>query len=177
MGQREYAFNRLLRDKLAQFGFHFCRIENHSTDPGTPDVHFVTNDGLSGWIEIKDEPRGWPSKVKYEKGQVPWLLDYDKKGGFCCTIVHIGTQHDDVLVVVDAKNSHHAAEDLRNTTCAVFNPWDNPATWQQVAEFIREGAQRKLCEQLRLTPTGPGRLIREHFEQFVGASALGRKPS
>jgi hypothetical protein len=176
--KREYKFNQEIREQLSEFYFHFYRVENHSMEPGMPDIHFLTADGLSGWIEVKDSDSGMvkmPSKVKYEKGQVPWLVEYDKRGGFCCTIIRYYLEGKVWIGVIAGKDSAVAEQSLLKSPMACFDPMSRWC-WSGIAELIRDGARRALWQQRGFIPAHPGQYIRESQEQdLVGAVIRQRK--
>ena len=77
----ELAFGKQLRSLCPNI--KLWRVEN-SCGPGMPDVHFITNSGATGWIELKYIQKV-NHKVKFRIAQPKWLQDYHNAGG--CVII------------------------------------------------------------------------------------------
>lgn len=75
---------------------HYTRVENRSTGPGTPDVHFCIR-GSTGWLELKYQnrrrPDGGPAMIRTRTGfremQQQWLTEYCTAGGRAFVVIGI----------------------------------------------------------------------------------------
>ncbi len=83
-----------VRGQLVEAGADFTRVEN-LLEVGTPDVTYCLPGGVEGWLELKHVHK-WPARegtrvrVKFEPGQVPWLLDRAARGGRVRLLVRVG---------------------------------------------------------------------------------------
>lgn len=131
----ESKFNQLFRKNLeTASGIKTYRFESHSTAPGSPDNHYITRDGITGWIEMKEEQDSmYPSAVNFRPAQVPWLIDYERRGGRCFVAVHVPMSRR--LLLIPGCLAREALHNLRQTECWVFD-LDHRELWKDVASIL-----------------------------------------
>lgn len=131
----ETTFNIRFRRELERLGVLFYRIESHATCPGIPDNYYMTKWGLSsGWLEMK-QAREKPRAIAYRPAQVPWLLDFSRKGGKCFTI--LGVEATREISVIPGDQSLIASGDLRLAACRTFREDLEP--WSGIEDLLRIG--------------------------------------
>jgi len=135
----ESSFNRKLRHNLELLSFKVFRVESHATSPGIPDNHWLLSGppyGTSGWIEVKESSAVNPKTVEYRPQQVPWILDYCRAGGRCCTLVHIPKTEE--VLYIEGRYAKAASIDLRSTPVHRLDLRDNEV-WAKIGKLLRLG--------------------------------------
>ena len=66
------------------------RVENLH-QPGMPDVHFLTKEGVAGWMELKTVKRP-KNKVAVTYDQLRWARKYNETGGLSLLVVKVGAE-------------------------------------------------------------------------------------
>lgn len=75
----ESDFSRWIKPKL-ELKFKVYDFED-SAPPATPDLHLLDRDiGRGSWAELKFVRKG-ENKLKFQKGQAKWLVDYEANNG------------------------------------------------------------------------------------------------
>ena len=90
------------------------RVEN-KCEPGMPDIHFITKQGTTGWIELKYIDK-LSRRVKLRPNQPKWLTDYSKMGGCAMIIVQVGNGF---FYIIDGSKARelHKGKRIPDTDC------------------------------------------------------------
>jgi hypothetical protein len=132
----ESTFNRRLRLRMEELGVLIYRIESHATCPGIPDNYYLTKFGRSsGWLEMK-QARTMPHAIDYRPYQVPWLLDYSRRGGKCFTVLGIEDRKE--VVVIPGDQALTASRNLKLAACRTFHE-DRAGCWPGVLLLLEDG--------------------------------------
>ena len=79
------------------------RVENPH-QPGMPDVHFLSPDGVAGWMELKFVKRP-KNKVAVTYDQCRWAREYNETGGLSLLVVKVGAK--DIYVYCNPEKIQH----------------------------------------------------------------------
>ena len=128
------------RPRFQRAGLFVERIENVANE-GNFDLHYLTDAGASGWVELK-AVSDWPAwastpvlhKYGLSRSQRNWALNYRKHGGrLAYALVGVGR---DILLFGGSRLDHlntYAAAEFRAAACA-----DN---WVDVMRRLGEGSE------------------------------------
>lgn len=123
----EYSLWQLLRRNLP--GVHWQRIEGIR---GVPDVNGC-DDGVEFWIEGKSIREG-ETRVRFERGQVAWLVAGAHAGRRCFVLVR---RSDEILLYRGSAALSLSRDGICSTSplLRLCRPW----AWPRLREALRSG--------------------------------------
>lgn len=137
MPKPEHKFRKKVIDGLKSVGVICLPIESPTT-PGLPDIHWlISNDGTSGWLELKVcEDLTETTRIKYRPQQALWLEDYSWNKGRCGTLLLI--QDADEMLLIPGFESRKAERCISTKGCISHRfRADNRVNWGLVKEALR----------------------------------------